>query len=53
VRQLLKDLEMVNAWAGTLEAPTPMLEQALSLYRELASLGHTELDTSAVMKLYD
>jgi 3-hydroxyisobutyrate dehydrogenase-like beta-hydroxyacid dehydrogenase len=52
VRQLLKDLEMVNAWAGTLEAPTPMLEQALSLYRELARLGHTELDTSAVVKLY-
>jgi 3-hydroxyisobutyrate dehydrogenase-like beta-hydroxyacid dehydrogenase len=53
VRQLLKDLEMVNAWAGSLEAPTPMLEQALSLYRELARLGHTELDTSAVVKLYD
>ena len=53
VRQLLKDLEMVNTWAGSLEAPTPMLEQALSLYRELARLGHTELDTSAVVKLYD
>jgi 3-hydroxyisobutyrate dehydrogenase-like beta-hydroxyacid dehydrogenase len=52
VRQLLKDLEMVNQWAGGLEASTPMLAQALSLYRELASLGHTELDTSAIVKLY-
>jgi 3-hydroxyisobutyrate dehydrogenase/2-hydroxy-3-oxopropionate reductase len=53
VRQLLKDLEMVNAWAGALNATTPMLAQSLALYRELARLGHTELDTSAVMKLYD
>jgi 3-hydroxyisobutyrate dehydrogenase-like beta-hydroxyacid dehydrogenase len=53
VRQLLKDLEMVNAWAGALNATTPMLAQSLALYRQLARLGHTELDTSAVMKLYD
>ena len=36
VRQLLKDLEMVAKWAGELEATTPMLTQALVLYRELA-----------------
>jgi 3-hydroxyisobutyrate dehydrogenase-like beta-hydroxyacid dehydrogenase len=53
VRQLLKDLEMVNAWAGGLKATAPMLAQALALYRELAKRGHTELDTSAVVKLYD
>jgi 3-hydroxyisobutyrate dehydrogenase-like beta-hydroxyacid dehydrogenase len=53
VRQLLKDLEMVNAWSGGMDATTPMLGQALSLYRELKKRGHTELDTSAVMKLYD
>jgi 3-hydroxyisobutyrate dehydrogenase-like beta-hydroxyacid dehydrogenase len=53
VRQLLKDLEMVNTWAGGLEAQRPMLTQALSLYRELARRGDTELDTSAVVKLYD
>jgi 3-hydroxyisobutyrate dehydrogenase len=52
VRQLLKDLEMVNAWAGGVQARTPMLASALSAYRELKSQGHSELDTSAVVKLY-
>jgi 3-hydroxyisobutyrate dehydrogenase len=52
VRQLLKDLEMVNAWAGSLQARTPMLQGALSAYRELKQQGHSELDTSAVVKLY-
>ena len=52
VRQLLKDLEMVNKWAAGLDAQRPMLAQALFLYRELAKRGHTELDTSAVVKLY-
>ena len=42
VRQLLKDLDMVHKWAGSLDANTPMLGQALALYRELAKLGHTE-----------
>jgi 3-hydroxyisobutyrate dehydrogenase-like beta-hydroxyacid dehydrogenase len=53
VRQLLKDLEMVNEFAGALKAPTPMMGEALSLYRMLAHLGHTELDTAALLKLYD
>ena len=53
VRQLLKDLEMVGKWAGGLHARTPMLAEALELYRELARRGHTELDTSAIHKLYD
>ncbi len=53
VRQLLKDLEMVRKWASGLEASTPMLTQALFLYRELAKRGHTDLDTSAIRKLYD
>jgi len=52
VRQLLKDLEMVNAWAAGLDAQRPMLSQALFLYRELKKRGETELDTSAVVKLY-
>jgi 3-hydroxyisobutyrate dehydrogenase len=52
VRQLLKDLEMVNAWAGQLQSKTPVLESALTAYRELKKLGHSELDTSAVVKLY-
>jgi 3-hydroxyisobutyrate dehydrogenase-like beta-hydroxyacid dehydrogenase len=52
VRQLLKDLEMVSAWAGSVEARTPMLQTALLAYRELKKQGHSELDTSAVVKLY-
>jgi 3-hydroxyisobutyrate dehydrogenase-like beta-hydroxyacid dehydrogenase len=52
VRQLLKDLEMVHAWAQGLGASTPMLGNALSAYRELKKRGHSELDTSAVVKLY-
>lgn len=52
VRQLLKDLEMVNGWAQALGARTPMLASALSAYRELTKEGHSELDTSAVVKLY-
>jgi 3-hydroxyisobutyrate dehydrogenase-like beta-hydroxyacid dehydrogenase len=52
-RQLLKDLEMVNEFAGGLKAPVPMTAEALSLYRMLIHLGHAELDTSAVFKLYE
>jgi 3-hydroxyisobutyrate dehydrogenase len=52
VRQLLKDLEMVRAWAGQLQSRTPVLESALAAYRELKKAGHSELDTSAVVKLY-
>lgn len=52
VRQLLKDLEMVNDWANSLNSDTPMLERALAAYRELKKQGLTELDTSAVVKLY-
>ena len=52
-RQLLKDLEMVNAFAGGLKAPAPMMGEALSLYRMLIHLGHSELDTAAVLKLYE
>jgi 3-hydroxyisobutyrate dehydrogenase-like beta-hydroxyacid dehydrogenase len=52
-RQLLKDLEMVNAFAGGLKAPVPMAGEALSLYRMLVHRGHAELDTGAVFKLYE
>ena len=52
VRQLLKDLEMVNAWASSLHAGTPMLGAALSAYRKLKGRGDSELDTSAIVKLY-
>lgn len=52
LRQLLKDLEMVNDWAGHMKAPAPMLMQALSLFRLAASHGLTELDSSAIVKIY-
>lgn len=52
-RQLLKDLEMVNEFAGGLKTPTPMMGEALSLYRLLVHLGHAELDTAALVKVYE
>jgi len=52
-RQLLKDLEMVNTFAGGLKAPVPMAGEALSLYRMLIHRGYAELDTAAVFKLYE
>jgi 3-hydroxyisobutyrate dehydrogenase-like beta-hydroxyacid dehydrogenase len=52
-RQLLKDLEMVSEFGGSLKAPAPMTGEALSLYRMLVHRGHAELDTSAVFKLYE
>jgi 3-hydroxyisobutyrate dehydrogenase-like beta-hydroxyacid dehydrogenase len=52
-RQLLKDLEMLNEFAGGLKSPLPMTGQALSLYRMLIHLGYAEFDTAAVFKLYE
>ena len=52
-RQLLKDLEMVNEFAGGLKAPLPMMMEALSLYQILVHIGHSELDTSALLKVYE
>ena len=52
-RQLRKDLEMVDAYARGLGTPTPMLGEALGLYRKLIDAGHAELDTAAVFKLYE
>ena len=52
-RQLLKDLETVHEYAAGLKAPTPMMGEALSLYRILVHLGHAELDTGAILKIYD
>jgi 3-hydroxyisobutyrate dehydrogenase len=52
VRQLLKDLEMVDTWAKGLGGRAPALQAALDSYRELKKQGHSELDTAAVVKLY-
>jgi 3-hydroxyisobutyrate dehydrogenase-like beta-hydroxyacid dehydrogenase len=43
---------MVSAWAKNLQSRTPVMDSALEAYRELKKKGHSELDTSAVVKLY-
>lgn len=52
-RQLLKDLEMVNEYAGGMKVPVPMMGKALTQYRALIAQGYAELDTAAVFKLYE
>ena len=52
-RQLLKDLEMVGDFSGELNARTPMTGEALALYRLLVERGGAELDTAAVVKVYE
>lgn len=52
-RQVLKDLDMVQALARTLDVPTPMSAQANTLFRMLVSKGYGELDGIAVQRLYD
>ena len=52
VRQVLKDLEMLQAAAADEHVAMPMASQALTLYRLLAASGRTELDASAVVTLY-
>jgi 3-hydroxyisobutyrate dehydrogenase-like beta-hydroxyacid dehydrogenase len=52
-RQLLKDLEMVSAFAGQMKSPMPMTGEALNLYRLLVHLGHAESDTAAIVKVFD
>lgn len=52
-RQVLKDLDAVQALAKSLGTPAPMSGQAGGLYRILASKGHGKLDGAAILKLYD
>ncbi len=52
VRQVLKDLEMLQAAAADAHLAMPMASQALILYRLLAARGDAELDGSAVVTLY-
>jgi 3-hydroxyisobutyrate dehydrogenase-like beta-hydroxyacid dehydrogenase len=51
-RQVLKDLDMVHDLSKEMKAPTPMADQAASLYRILVARGHSELDGCAIIKLY-
>ena len=52
-RQILKDLDMLHDLAKGLKSPTPMSSQTASLFRILISKGHSELDGTAILKLYD
>lgn len=52
-RQLLKDLRMVEAVAADAAMQAPMLAQAERMYAALVAQGDGELDTSAVVKLYE
>jgi 3-hydroxyisobutyrate dehydrogenase-like beta-hydroxyacid dehydrogenase len=51
-RQVLKDLEMLQAAAADEHIAMPMAAQALTLYRLLVASGHSELDASAVVGIY-
>jgi 3-hydroxyisobutyrate dehydrogenase len=51
-RQVLKDLEMLNAAARARHLAMPMASQALTLYRLLVAGGGSELDATAVVNLY-
>ena len=52
-RQVLKDLDMVYDLAKATSTPTPMTDQARSLYRLLIARGHGDEDPIALLKLYD
>lgn len=51
-RQVLKDLEMLQAAAAAGHLAMPMASQALTLYRLLVASGKSELDAAAVVTLY-
>jgi 3-hydroxyisobutyrate dehydrogenase len=51
-RQVLKDLEMLQAAARDRHLAMPMASQALTLYRLLVAAGRSELDATAVVTLY-
>lgn len=51
-RQVLKDLEMLQAAARDQHLAMPMASQALTLYRLLIASGKSELDATAIVSLY-
>jgi 3-hydroxyisobutyrate dehydrogenase len=51
-RQVLKDLEMLQAAAAQEHVAMPMAAQALTLYRLLVASGRSEMDAGAVATLY-
>jgi 3-hydroxyisobutyrate dehydrogenase len=51
-RQVLKDLEMLQAASAARHLAMPMAAQALTLYRLLVASGKSELDAASVVTLY-
>jgi 3-hydroxyisobutyrate dehydrogenase-like beta-hydroxyacid dehydrogenase len=51
-RQVLKDLELLQAAAAARHLAMPMASQALTLYRLLVTSGKSELDAASVVTLY-
>ncbi|MBT3639125.1 MAG: NAD(P)-dependent oxidoreductase, partial [Acidiferrobacteraceae bacterium] len=51
-RQVLKDLDMVVDLAQQTNTPVPMSSQSTALYRVLIAKGHSELDATAILKIY-
>ena len=51
-RQVLKDLEMLQAAARDQHLAMPMASQALTLFRLLVAGGKSEFDATAVVSLY-
>jgi 3-hydroxyisobutyrate dehydrogenase-like beta-hydroxyacid dehydrogenase len=51
-RQVLKDLEMLQAAARDKHLAMPMVSQALTLYRLLNASGKAEFDAASVVSLY-
>lgn len=52
-RQVLKDLDMVQAMAKELKAPMPMTSQAGTLFRFAVARGYGEMDAVSVFKLFE
>jgi 3-hydroxyisobutyrate dehydrogenase-like beta-hydroxyacid dehydrogenase len=53
VRQLVKDLHMVEELTAAAAMPAPMLSEASRMFQALADRGFAELDSSAVVKMYE
>jgi 3-hydroxyisobutyrate dehydrogenase len=51
-RQVLKDLELLQAAAAARHLAMPMASQALTLYRLLVASGKSELDAASIVTLY-
>ena len=53
VRQVIKDLDMLQAVGKELKAPLPMTSQATTLFRFAMARGYGEMDAIAVARLFE